>query len=111
MPVTDMLVQLPFCICRHRSAFASQSPFGCIPTMLQARQSLGARLDLSLFSLPFRIACQGSKRVAELSRWFLPTAEAKMVKKDLCLVAEVEIWTRAVIPEGALGSGSVVCAQ
>lgn len=49
--------------------------------------------------------------MAELSKCFFPTAEAKMVKKDLCLVAEVEIRNRAVRPEGALGSGFVVSAH
>lgn len=80
MPVTDVLVQLPVCICRRCSTFRSRSPFSWIPRVPQAQQLLGARLDLSVFSLPFCIACQGSKRVAESSRWvfFSPTAEGKM---------------------------------
>lgn len=72
MPVTDVLVQLPFCICRHCSTFTSQSPFSWIPTVLWARQSLEARLDLSVFSLSFHIVCQGSKRMAELSKVVFP---------------------------------------
>lgn len=45
-----------------------------------------------------------------MSRCFFPTAEAEMVKKDLCPVAEIETWNRAV-PEDVLGSGSVVVFQ
>jgi len=110
MPVTGVLVLLPFCICRQCSAFTSQSPFGWVLTVLQAWQLLGACLDLSLFGLPFRVVCQGSNRVAELSRWFFPVAEAKIVKKDLFPVAEFEIWNRTV-PEDVLGSGCVVVFQ
>lgn len=53
MPVTDVLVQLPFRICRQCSAFASQLPVIWIPTVLQALQSLGAQSGSVLVRPPF----------------------------------------------------------